>query len=119
MRDHQRGLSVELDRLAQQREHPLGIGQEFPPHRRQRDAARQPFEDRTAKHGLEVADLHADRRLGAPDRLGRARDAAGLRHREEVAQKIAVECGGHVYPSEFQMADMISIRWTSVKGGRM
>ena len=62
------------------------LGQEAPPGRRQRDAAREPVEDRAVQLELERLDVLRQRRLRDPDATRRAGERAFVDDRDEALE---------------------------------
>lgn len=82
-------------RVVEQGNDAPGIVDEPQSLRRQHHTARMALEQGVAEHILELPDLHADRRLGAPDDVCGARDAAGIDNRKKGSEQIAIEGKGH------------------------
>ena len=82
-------------RLVEQRDDAPGVGYEFAAAARQRHAARAALEQAVTDHAFELLHLHRDRRLGTACLLCRLGEIAGVGHRNEGPQEIAVEGGLH------------------------
>ncbi|MNZ86706.1 hypothetical protein D3C78_1055360 [compost metagenome] len=108
--DHVR-LAQRGQQFALQLEDAPRVAQQHLALRRQPYLAAVALEQRSLQHVLlQALHLHAHRRLGAVDRLGRAGEAALVGDGDEGAQQLAVDAW-IAHPSISEMPGITSIRW--------
>jgi hypothetical protein len=108
-----RGLGQRTHAFVVQAQHLVGVSQQLFAARCERHCTFAAFKERKAQALLQVLDLHAHRRLGAADTLGRTCEVALLGHGGKAAQGVDIQV--HAQSSGNQITVILIIRWRRIQ----